>query len=481
MTRPLLLLLLLAGCGQVRDLFSNREDKSEKKAEKKADKERGSGDGFTREHAPEGLATRALGPDILFITWDTIRADHMGLYGYPRDTTPVIDTFAEQAVVFDRFIVPMSTTLPSHTSMFTGVRPEEHGILANATFTGERFIPSEQLVPLAGWLAGQGYMTAGFVSSTPLKRYSGIAAGFHMWSEPGGDHRRGGDTVDLALGWLKEAPPEAPLFMWVHLYDPHYPYRPVPDLERHFTEDEPLRVLLAERDMVRKGTGPKIAERVNDYDADIFYTDRETGRLLAAWQRSDRWDRTIVVFAGDHGEGLGQHNHVEHGLVWYEQLHAPLLIRAPGQAPRRVPHAVSAHDILPTLLGLVELPAEETMRAQVTGHDLLAPDFSPQPVFSRSSVRQVRLGTHASFAITTDRWKLEIQGEDKTALYDLQADPHELTNVAKDHRDVVQELTELGRQWFHEQRALAQKLGAGKTEKLDAGTLGELQQLGYLD
>lgn len=483
MIRLLLVLLLLPGCGRLRDWFDgdDRPEKGKPAKAAKADPADQAGPAYVREHKPEApLATRALGPDVLFITWDTIRADHMGLYGYERDTTPVMDSFAEGAVVFDRFIVPMSTTLPSHTSMFTGVRPEEHGILANATFTGERFIPSEQLVPLASWLADRGYMTAGFVSSTPLKRYSGIAAGFHYWDEPGGDHRRAGDTVDRALAWLKEAPHEAPLLLWIHLYDPHHPYQPVPGLEKHFEEDEALRKHLAARDIGKKGPLKRAVERFNDYDADIFYTDRETGRLLEAWEASDRADRTIVVFAGDHGEGLGQHEHMEHGLVWNEQLHAPWLLRAPGLEPRRVPHPVSAHDVLPTLLGLLELPDEEKLRAQATGHDVLAADFTPLPVFSRSSVRQVRLGTNASFAITTDRWKLEVQA-DSQALYDLQRDPHERNNVAKDNRALVQELTELGRRMFAEQRELAKKLGAGKTEKLDAGTLGELQQLGYLE
>ncbi|HMV68710.1 MAG TPA: sulfatase [Myxococcota bacterium] len=492
----MVLLVGFAGCGWVRALRGDDDGHGKEHKDDKDDKDDkgGKGDKDDKDPADRGdpghafklerataRGTRELGPDLLIVTWDTTRADHVGAYGYARDTTPVIDALAAECAVFDRFIVPMSTTLPSHTSLFTGVRPEEHGILANATFTGERFVPSEQLTTLATWLSRQGYRTAGFVSSTPVKQYSGIAAGFQDWNEPQGDHRRAADTVDRALEWLDKVPDDAPLFMWVHLYDPHHPYAPIRALADHFEEDAALRKHIADRDIGHRGGRERVVERMNAYDTDLFYTDRETGRLLDGWRGGDRWGRTILVLAGDHGEGLGQHDHMEHGLVWDEQLHAPLLIRAPGLAPRRVPFPMSAHDVLPTVLGLVELPDEATLTAQITGHDVLAEGYAPGPVFSRSSVRQVKLGTNVSFAMTTSEWKAIIQADHPPALYDLVHDPYERDDVADDHPEVVAELRALGKSMFEAQRALAERLGAGKTEKLDAGTLHELQQLGYME
>jgi choline-sulfatase len=188
-----------------------------------------------------------------------------------------------------------------------------------------------------------------------------------------------------------------------------------------------------------------------------------------------------VVIVGDHGEGLGQHGHPEHGLTWDEQLHAPCVILAPGVAPRRVPFPVSAHDVLPTLLGMLDLPDEASLLAQVTGHNVLAPDYQPAPVFSRSSLRQVKHGATAEIALTTDRWKVVVPAEGKPQLFDLRADPHEQQNVAKLNPDVAEAMAAEARELFKRQRALGEALGAGKTEKMPAELVEELKGMGYLE
>ncbi len=433
------------------------------------------------EETPKG--DLSLGPDLLFVTWDTTRADHTSLYGYPRDTTPTLVALAEDSIVFDRFIVPMSTTLPSHTSMFTGVRPEEHGILANVSETGERFIPSEALKTLPDFLRQRGYATAGFVSSAPLKVQSGISAGFEHFDQPRNASRRASLTTDAALAWLRAQPEDVPVFVWVHYYDPHSPYEAVPELTDHFKADETLFEVMRERHYA--SGSPEEARmasaRLNAYDADILYTDGQFARLMRVWQRSGRLQRTAVVVAGDHGEGLGQHQHMEHGLTWNEQLHAPLLMRLPDRKSRRVARPIGANDLLPTLLGAIDLPEEEVLLSQVSGVDVLADDHDPQPVFSRSSVRHQRLGRSPSFTLTGQRYKLVVNADGKTSLYDLRKDPYERNNVADRQAARVERMRAYGRASLAEQRARAEELGAGGTEQLDETSRAELEELGYLE
>jgi arylsulfatase A-like enzyme len=431
---------------------------------------------------PEGRAALAAGPDLLFITWDTIRADHVSGYGYPRRTTPELDALMESAVVFERFIVPMATTLPSHTSMFTGVQPEEHGILANATVNGEILVPSERLVPIAAHLSDQGYVTAGAVSSAPVKKHSGIAAGFSGWNQPVSHHRRARETTDAALAFAEQAPADAPLFLWVHYYDPHAPYSPPAGLKKIPTADPKRRSLLKSR---RHNAGDQphaeTLDRLRRYDHDILYTDRETARLVEGWKATRAWDRTVVVFAGDHGEGLGQHGHLEHGLTWDEQLHAPFFIRAPGLEARRIPYPVGAHDILPTVMGIVELPGRAAWLRQASGRDVLATGFEPTPVFSRMSLRQVGKDLEATFALTGERWKFILHESGKTELYELPEDPHETLDMSAYHPEVVATLTEQVHQMRKSQEQRAAALGPSRATQLDDAAIEELRQLGYME
>jgi arylsulfatase A-like enzyme len=376
----------------------------------------------------------------------------------------------------------MSTTLPSHTSLFTGVLPDEHGILANALFTGERFVPSESLIPLPIFLQSHGWLTAGFVGATPLKKHSGFSRGFSAWSEPESTMRKGEVTVKTALGWLEKAPPEQPVMMFVHFFDPHHPYQPSGDLRDAFeATDEDVRRLREAG--VKKATGDdaKIVEQVDRYDEEILYTDRQTARLIAGWKERRDWSRTVVVIVADHGEGLMQHNTQQHGLTWNEQLHAPLLIRVPGQPGRRVPQLLGGNDVLPTLLGLIDLPEEEKLSGQVTGSDTLAPGFVPRPVVSRTSVRQISTGAASSWSLTDVRYKIIVRPKGDAMLFDLQNDPHELNDIAKSEPALTATMVAQLKERVAASREHATKIGAGKTEKLDQSTMDQLGELGYLE
>jgi arylsulfatase A-like enzyme len=438
---------------------------------------------FTEDAGP--VATREAGPDLLFITWDTARADHTSLHGYPRDTTPFLLELAGESVVFDRFIVPMSTTLPSHITMFTGTLPEEHGVKSNMTISGERFVPPEALAPLATHLKSRGWSTAAFVSSAPLKIFSGIGEGFVHFDQPRGHDRTADTTVNRVARWLEDAPLDQPVFLWVHLFDPHWPWEPPASHAEILPADDVLAEVIADGAFLGD-LGPKrtrlTTQRLVAYDGEMRFTDDETRRLVTMWSDKRGLDNTVLVVAGDHGEGLGEHDHLEHGLVWDEQLHAPLLMRVPGVTARRFANPIGGNDLLPTLFGLADLPETDAFRGQWTGSDVLADDFVMRPVFSRLSGRHVtRLKKKASFALTGKRWKLLADEDGRTALYDLDADPSELEDVSSAHPAVVSRLVDVGVAQLEAQYARAAALGTGKTEKAPPEALEELRKLGYVE
>ncbi len=430
-------------------------------------------------------------PDILLVTFDTTRADHLGCYGYVRDTSPRFDALAEQSILFERCIVPMAVTLPSHVSILTGTYPAEHGVKAN-TFRNERyyaFPPSLQ--PFAVTCREEGYETAAFVSAASLKRATGIDTGFDRFDQPETERRRAGATTDSALAWL-ERPREKPFFLWVHYFDPHQPVRPPTRLRELFRTDEVLESLAAERESPPPGD-PYHAERreellalLNGYDGEIRYMDEQFGRLVDAIDARAGCEETIILVVGDHGEGLYQHGILEHGGSWEEQLRAPMLLRVPGEPPRRVAEPVSAVDAIPTLLGFVEGRFEK-FRSQASGRNVLAPGAAAAPVTSRDT--GLKEGTAGyRYALTTERWKyfaVRTEGETREELYDIDADRYELCNLAGENQELVLELREKFLAINGEQEARGERLRASMDEHggddVDPATLEELKALGYVD
>ncbi|MCB9663413.1 MAG: sulfatase [Alphaproteobacteria bacterium] len=426
-------------------------------------------------------------PDLVLVTLDTTRADHLGAYGYPRDTSPVFDALAERAVLFERFVVPMATTLPTHTSLLTGTWPAEHGVLANVEHGGRRFVPSPGLRTFTSWLAGLGYDTAGVVSAMPLSRATGIARGFRSWSQPRGTERPARITTNRALGWLAQAPSDRPIFLWVHYYDPHNPYAPPEDAPARFggTPEPALDAWLDARapdKVAYRPTGERVdlQQAVDGYDGEIRTMDGYLGQLLDALDEARGTRARVLVVAGDHGEGLNQHGEPGHGQVWTEHLHAPLLVLAPGLAPRRVPTVTAAADVLPIVLGLVDLPGEADFLAQVSGADVLAPGFQERPVLSQTSERQEMLGRRLRYARTGPRWACHFGEDIPTRLYDHLTDPHELAAV--DDPATAQACRDAG---MAELAVLAQRgveLGAGRTvDDLTDAERAALEELGYLE
>jgi len=418
-------------------------------------------------------------PDIVLVTVDTLRADHLGCYGYFRDTSPAIDALSEECVIFERCIAPMATTLPSHLSLFTGLWPHQHGYVANTGAVVSPFEPTEGRLPISTILSNAGYTTAAFVSGPTVSRNTGIHAGFDHFDEHAPKKARtfvdrsrpAALTVERAIRWLREeAPTEEPVFLWVHFWDPHEPNLPNEEHEV-FTADAALDAHLARRGVeieelqdldaeqkrrlldviyARKTHDGRRAEQLevtrdlilslyDRYDADVHATDAAIGDLIDTLRSTGRWDDAIFCFTADHGQSLGQHAWLEHGTITHENVHVPLLIHFPGDAvtqPRAISRTVSLVDVFPTLLARLDLESVAAFHAQAAGLDALGPGFDRPFTLSQRSVRPTRWGAELRFALSDDRFRwYHVPGGDEE-LYDLEADPGELTNLAAEHPGV---------------------------------------------
>ena len=438
-------------------------------------------------------------PNIVLITVDTLRADHLGSYGFYRDTTPRIDAFAKDALVFDQAYATMATTLPSHASMLTSRYPMEHGITANLMHGGKPFGWAGNMLSFAQVAKDAGYATAGFVSAAPLKVPSGIAAGFETWSEPKEAERKAGETLGDALPWIEQHAKE-PFFLWIHFYDPHWPHRaPAPFNEMFEGLDDTAKkeAWIAERGIPERATrsnGKKDTETrwaLDNYCAEVRYADDQFGRVLDALKAKGLYDNSVVVLTADHGEGLNQHDWTAHGLVWDEQLRVPLLMRFPAAAqvaPGRTDKLVSLIDLMPTVLGRVQPLETSKWRAffeNATGVDALAPDFKERPVFAQRTGRELATTDSGEpgemYAITAREWKFIHEPTVADRLFDRAKDPFELRDLAPgDAASVAARRREMERM-MAEQRYRLSKLEPAGAGEVDPELQKQMNALGYAD
>ena len=362
-------------------------------------------------------------PDVLLITIDTFRADRIG-----TGVAPTIDRLAASGVRFASARSAVPLTLPSHTTIHTGLLPPAHGVRENGVDT---LAATHQTI--ASLLKGAGYDTAAFVGAFVLDHRFGLAQGFDTYDDqiprdPNATERLEAErpasaVIDNALAWLTNrsqvsslksqgASPQPPalspkpFFVWVHLYDPHAPYNPPAEFR---------------------------ARTSTPYDGEIAYADSQLTRLLDALRARGAMDHTIVIVAGDHGEGLGEHGERTHGMLVYDStLRVPLVIAAPGHAPAINDEAVSLVDLAPTILRAAGINHPDAMKGrdllQVAG---LAPGTTAATkpdLYSETEYPHV-VGWSPLQALTDGRW-MTIRAGAATEVYDVRADPRQEHDVA---------------------------------------------------
>ena len=319
-------------------------------------------------------AVRGNGRNLLLITLETTRADHLGIYGYERETSPRIDRLASEGVVFDRFSSVSPRTNPSLASLMTSRYPHEHGV-RNLLLTLE----PEQFT-LAESLRSAGYVSGAIQTHPRLIAASGFAQGFDDYHDDVAAHPLAPQSVAAAVDWVREAAGgRRPWFLWLHLMDPHWTYDPPAGWRTMFGPDDPrparLYAALRERE---RNIGPvvfrnrmpddEIAAFVDLYDAEIRYTDDAIAELLRVIDELGLRDDTVIALTSDHGESLGEHDYFfEHGDLGAEpEIRVPMILVAPGIIPPGLRIAATAEslDVAPTLLDLLGLPAEDRFRGR---------------------------------------------------------------------------------------------------------------------
>lgn len=425
---------------------------------------------------------------LVVITLDTVRADLLKSYGHFRETMPALERYVADAWRFERCYAPISHTTPSHASLFTSTSPYEHGVVGNSiNESGEgkkafRLATSPTLRTLAQALQATGRRTGGFVAATPVKRFTGLDAGFDSWSEPKATRRPGAVVVGDALRFF-ERHVDHDCFAWLHLFDAHGPFQPElfapPEHLGYYGREPALEQWLAERRFPADpaGRSSKVqptVETVNQYAGSLRFLDAQLAPLFERLRQPDLAEATLVAIVADHGQGLGQHGFRGHGIVWNEQLHVPFFLKVPGRPGRVVPSISSMLDVVPTLLGFAPHLVEPSYLEQLQGADLLAPDFVERPLFACAPEQ------YEFDAVITRRFKLVRKPGGACDLFDLESDPYELKNVAAAHPEVVAELSALiaERRKADAQRARRHRSSA-TAEPLDPELARELEELGY--
>jgi arylsulfatase A-like enzyme/tetratricopeptide (TPR) repeat protein len=422
---------------------------------------------------PGGASTAKVGrlwsrrgvakPNVILVTLDTTRADHLSSYGSAVVKTPHLDALAAKGALFEQAATAAPLTLPAHATILTGMYPTFHGVRVNGNTA-----LSEEQTTLAEVFTGAGYRCGAFISAFVVDGRWGLKQGFELYDDQldmgrrkhidlGAIQRPGNAVMDSALAWLDGAK-DAPFFSWIHLYDPHTPYEP----------PEPYRSEYA-------GRGP-----AGLYAGEVAFMDEQIGRL-AAWLERTGLDRsTVLVLVGDHGEGLGSHGESAHGYFVYDYaVHVPLIVVAPldGLGGKRVASQVSTVDVFPTVLELAGLAggtAETQGRSLV--RSILKPGTGPDvPAYAESMAPSIQFGWSPLRVLRTARYKFI--DAPKAELFDISRDPGETTNLLAEDPGIARELKA-------ELDALVVRTETGapspQAANLDKDTMERLSALGYV-
>ncbi len=411
-------------------------------------------------------------PDIVIVAIDTLRPDHLGCYGYGKATSPEIDALAAESIVFEHAFAAGIPTMPSFTTLLTGLHPYRHGIVSHIS----RRRLAENILSLPQLLKQRGYITAAYDNLVVQGngRGSWFARGYDYYSgflyKPFTDQSR--QLTERALNFIQEDAGH-PLFLFMHYWDPHTPYGPLPPYDMlhyapgsHSTQLADVKHLQPEyyaallRSM--KLRYPDDYDYVvAQYDGEISQVDAQVGRLIQSLKARGNWDNTIFLLLSDHGECFGEGNfYFDHHGLYDAVTHIALLLRLPDQQARRITGLVSHEDILPTLRDLVELPE---LPYPLTGTSIIPllngkSDMVRPWIISAESTRQ------ASLALRTLDWKLiipivadaqgqplpDFYGHVRSAdpfLFDLRSNFGEQRNLSRAHPDKLTEMLTMLAEW----------------------------------
>jgi arylsulfatase A-like enzyme/Tfp pilus assembly protein PilF len=392
--------------------------------------------------------------NIVLISIDTCRADYLGCYGFARETTPNIDAFARQSVLFENVLSPVPMTLPAHGSMLTGTIPPYHGVHDNLDYR-----LGDSNVTLAEILKAHGFVTGAVISAFVLDSQFGVSQGFDSFNDRFEERhmagtiseRKGHEASRFALQWLDEHKEER-FFFFLHYYDPHTDYVPPEPFASRFADDL--------------------------YAGEVAYTDFCIGQVIERLKELKLYDSTLVVITGDHGEMLGEHGEDDHGYFIYQSaVKVPLLFKLPGQRKSKiVKDLVGLIDIVPTVCSLLGIQVPEGLQGEdLSGY--FARDPAPQKdrYLYTESLYATKYNANTLLGIVTNSFKY-IQTT-RPELYDLIEDPQEANNLIAQHPQRARILQDRLKQIL--EQTIRQYRTDSKAES-DEQTRKRLESLGYI-
>lgn len=416
-----------------------------------------------------GSAPAPNRPNVVLITLDTVRADHLSLYGYGRPTTPNLDGWARQGVVFDHAVAASSWTLASHTSVFTGLLPHQHGANWSTPADTARWTLAEVLM-------AYGYDTAGFSANVYYGEAGwGMEHGFEVYDDATGSVRHNlqvtfaGDRllqpfyysfvepnrfdrinaaqVNLNVSrWLQRRSGR-PFFLFVNYFDAHSPYLPPPPYNRRFGLASDALLRKAQPVLGDGNPSHRLSQKdreavIANYDNCLAYLDEQVGRLLDALSHQPEWSNTVVIITSDHGEAFGEHGFYGHGNETHQEtIHVPLIMLGPG-VPRglRLAHVVATRKLFATVLDMA-LGIGQPFYSNSLRHSWM-PDFEPGP-YGDVAVSELapRGNAHPGYiSLATSKWHYVLDSRGDKELYRWIDDPEESANLAEDYPQEVQAL-----------------------------------------
>jgi arylsulfatase A-like enzyme len=454
-----------------------------------------SGCGTAPANEVEPSRTAAPPANVIVIVIDALRADHIGTYGYHRNTTPNLDRFASRSLVFTRTYTATSWTLPAVASLMTSVYPSVHGVYRPPTEADHNTLPRE-FVTLAESLRSHGFRTASITSQPWISEKTGLTRGFdesRTVSHASAPNEARVLTENL-IGWLGQRD-DRPFFLYTHYMGPHSPYDVTSEFTGTFTGGAAPPPMIAEfhrlyefesearayrmaADLAqeRRLTAEEIEYLAAEYDEKLAYTDRWLGVLLDTLERQGRFDDTLIVVTADHGEAFFEHGTIFHGEHLHEELvRVPLIVRLPGgkRGPARLDEIVELIDLYPTVHELLGLPQP----CEIQGKSLL-------PVVDGGPGDGVAFAECFGFKIVTRGWSSFHDYDDSPGareLYDLVRDPLEWRNLAGRGFDAEARHLKLAETVWTEIHAIRERLRP-RNEKIeiDEETREKLESLGYL-
>jgi len=401
--------------------------------------------------------------NVLLVSFDTTRADHMACYGHPRAMTPNVDRLAAAGTRFDRAYASVPVTLPSHSTIMTGTYPMFHGVRDNGIF-----VLADRNLTLAEILADAGYQTAAAVGSFPLTAKFGIDQGFDHFDDRVGqraenflgereaprtrlyfDERPAGLVNEAILPWIREHRDE-PFFAWAHYFDPHQPFEPPPPYDQLFASEP--------------------------YLGEIAYADECLGVLLDELEALGVADRTIVVLVSDHGEGLGDHNELTHSILAYNStLRVPMVVKIPGGSQRVVESRVGTVDIVPTVLDLLAIELPEEVQGTSRASDLRETGATPPgALYAETLSPRLAHGWGELRALYDGDLKF-IFGP-RPELFDIADDPQEHRNLVDSRPEDVEMMRAALEEFIEQNRADDIEAAV----EMDEETREQLAALGYV-